>query len=500
MIIENIIQLEKDFPVTIIGTGPASCTLALKLEEKKIPTLLLEAGGFEKRNNDDKFIQNEISQDFYKGYKGGSQSYLGDLHEQRIRSFGGTSNLWTGLSRPLEEYIYEKWPIKKKDLDIYLEEASKILEVETSFNSDIKLNKNLKQVEYSYSRPSEYNLKKSNSSPVRFSDKYKNRILESKYIHLAINSPVLQINGNDKECSELIVNFKNIQKIIPIKKLIVGCGGYENARLLLWSREKTKTNFLKNLPIGNYFNVHPVWKSATGIMRMDQLDKIFDKKIKSPMYSGTYILSPTEYFLKQNKISNIVVRINRYNHHQKYMELLREILCVAPEYGKKIAQLGKKKIDCSHIFLTTVCEQEAIKENKITLSKNKFDKLGIPRIHMNFKLQNSVRKTMSTFLEEVGRFFINNDLGRIKIEEWLYDYDKDFSKYGQADNGCHHIGSTRMGIDAKESVVDKNLKVHNTDNLYVAGSSVFTSGGAANPTLTICQLSLKLANHLSKIL
>ena len=132
--------------------------------------------------------------------------------------------------------------------------------------------------------------------------------------------------------------------------------------------------------------------------------------------------------------------------------------------------------------------------------KNTFDKLGIPRIHMNFKLQNSVRKTMSTFLEEVGRFFINNDLGRIKIEEWLYDYDKDFSKYGQADNGCHHIGSTRMGIDAKESVVDKNLKVHNTDNLYVAGSSVFTSGGAANPTLTICQLSLKLANHLSKIL
>ena len=107
---------------------------------------------------------------------------------------------------------------------------------------------------------------------------------------------------------------------------------------------------------------------------------------------------------------------------------------------------------------------------------------------------------MTTFLEEVGKFFINNDLGRIKIEEWLYDYNKNFSKHGLADNGCHHIGSTRMGVDTRESVVDKNLKVHNTDNLFVAGSSVFTTGGAANPTLTICQLSLRLANHISKII
>ena len=140
-----------------------------------------------------------------------------------------------------------------------------------------------------------------------------------------------------------------------------------------------------------------------------------------------------------------------------------------------------------------------IEENKITLSKNEFDNFGIPRIHMEFKLQNSVRKTMTTFLEEVGKFFISNDLGRIKIEDWLYDYKKDFSKNGQADNGCHHIGSTRMGEDPNTSVVDRNLKVHNTENLFIAGSSVFTTGGAANPTLTICQLSLRLANHIAKI-
>ena len=151
MILKDISDLDKSFPITIIGTGPASATLALKLEENKIPCLLLEAGGFEKRDESDVFIPNNSSQDFYRGDKG-EKSYLGELHEQRIRSFGGTSNLWTGLSRPLEEYVFEKWPIKKKDLQIYYKEAAEILELETNFDSDVFLSDQIKQVEYEYSR------------------------------------------------------------------------------------------------------------------------------------------------------------------------------------------------------------------------------------------------------------------------------------------------------------------------------------------------------------
>lgn len=62
------------------------------------------------------------------------------------------------------------------------------------------------------------------------------------------------------------------------------------------------------------------------------------------------------------------------------------------------------------------------------------------------------------------------------------------------------MGGTIMGNDINKSVVDSNLKVHNISNLFVAGSSVFPTGGYANPTLTIIQLSLRLGDHLSKIL
>ncbi len=46
-------------------------------------------------------------------------------------------------------------------------------------------------------------------------------------------------------------------------------------------------------------------------------------------------------------------------------------------------------------------------------------------------------------------------------------------------------------------VVDENLKVHGIDNLYIAGSSIFSTGGACNPTMPIIQFCLRLSDHLT---
>ena len=46
------------------------------------------------------------------------------------------------------------------------------------------------------------------------------------------------------------------------------------------------------------------------------------------------------------------------------------------------------------------------------------------------------------------------------------------------------MGGTRMGTNYNNSVVDKNLKVHSTKNLFITGSSVFaTSGHDLRPVL-----------------
>ena len=55
-----------------------------------------------------------------------------------------------------------------------------------------------------------------------------------------------------------------------------------------------------------------------------------------------------------------------------------------------------------------------------------------------------------------------------------------------------------MHRDANMGVVGENCRVHGAANLYVAGSSVFPTGGTFNPTLTIVALALRLADHVKE--
>ena len=60
----------------------------------------------------------------------------------------------------------------------------------------------------------------------------------------------------------------------------------------------------------------------------------------------------------------------------------------------------------------------------------------------------------------------------------------------------HHMGTTRMHDDPRQGVVDRHCAVHGLANFYIAGSSVFPTGGRANPTITIVALAIRLADHL----
>ena len=98
-------------------------------------------------------------------------------------------------------------------------------------------------------------------------------------------------------------------------------------------------------------------------------------------------------------------------------------------------------------------------------------------------------------MEIVGAEFGRAGLGRVQIlfEEEGSDWPADLA------GGFHHMGTTRMSDDPKQGVVDRDCRVHGMSNLYVAGSSVFTTGGSSNPTMFIVALALRLADHLWEV-
>jgi choline dehydrogenase-like flavoprotein len=58
---------------------------------------------------------------------------------------------------------------------------------------------------------------------------------------------------------------------------------------------------------------------------------------------------------------------------------------------------------------------------------------------------------------------------------------------------AHEVGTLRLGAGG---VLDENLKFRAYANLYACDLSVFPTSPAANPTLTLAALALRLANHL----
>jgi choline dehydrogenase-like flavoprotein len=61
----------------------------------------------------------------------------------------------------------------------------------------------------------------------------------------------------------------------------------------------------------------------------------------------------------------------------------------------------------------------------------------------------------------------------------------------------HELGGARMGNDPKSSVVDRNCRTHDVENLYVVDGSVFPSASEKNPTLTMMALAARAADHIA---
>ena len=138
-------------------------------------------------------------------------------------------------------------------------------------------------------------------------------------------------------------------------------------------------------------------------------------------------------------------------------------------------------------------EEEALEKNKIVLDNSEIDMNGVPITNLYYNKSKKTLITAKKILEQMGNLFVEENLGRIAIKEEIENLD-DYESLGT----YHHMGGTRIGESSKNSVVNTNLKLHNSKNLFITGSSVFTTGGYANPTYTIVKLSLRLADELEK--
>jgi choline dehydrogenase-like flavoprotein len=157
------------------------------------------------------------------------------------------------------------------------------------------------------------------------------------------------------------------------------------------------------------------------------------------------------------------------------------------------------KTDGFKVFeLKTRIEQAPNPDSRITLSGDK-DALGMRRAQLHWELTPFEKYSTRTLYQLIGQQVGQAAVGRIRLMDYLWDpEDKTWPDF--TGGGWHHMGTTRMSDDPKTGVVDPNNKLHGVSNLYIAGASCFVTAGAPNPTLTITALSLRLSEHLKKVI
>src|SRR5690606_21421220 len=131
--------------------------------------------------------------------------------------------------------------------------------------------------------------------------------------------------------------------------------------------------------------------------------------------------------------------------------------------------------------------------SRVTLADER-DALGMRRLNVDWKYLPQDVKTV-----DVALALFKNELEQQNLACFDYDpatIEAEMTRYGAY--GGHHIGTARMGVGPADSVVDANCRLHEVDNLYVAGSAVFPTSSQANPTLTIVALALRLGEHLKQ--
>ncbi len=440
--------------------------------------ILVEAGGRHRTGESQAQFAGEVIGDHYY-----------DLSSARLRMFGGTSNHWGGYCIPLDYHDFEPhphfpdtgWPISRKDLDPYLDGACEVLEIPNSFEEEL-VTPSLRRTRFQF------------SPPVQFGQKYDEFCRSSDRVRVCLNSALIDLALDDHAIKSAVVKAADGREFsIEAECFVLCAGAIENSRLLLWINQKSGGRLVQeSRTLGRYWMEHP--HANVGEILLEAGPEFFHG---GPPFTRMASFSLTKQAQYDLSVLNADMLVEETAYHSSETKgLIADLLCYAPALGERLMGLFEKNLVCG-ARVRSHWEQEPRFENHVALDSTKSDDLGIPRVKLHWKKSEADRRTIVLTANEFARQIANSELGRVRLMEWLVDDDVPITPQ-KTMGAWHHMGGTRMSDSPDQGIVDRNLRVHGTRNLYVGGSSVFPSGGYANPTLTIVQLSLRLSDEIER--
>jgi choline dehydrogenase-like flavoprotein len=537
-----------DWPVAIVGGGPAGISLALDLEQRGVPSLMVEAGGTRIDAAGQQAFRAEAI----------SPADHGPVDRFRHRVLGGTSSVWGGRCIPFDPIDFEerpwlgaaRWPITFDEVARHYPAALAHCRAGAAhFSADAALPArrgggafDLVDDDLHVDRVERF------SEPTDFGRHYRAHLHRSRLITVLINAPVTRIvaSPDGRQVRGLIIAAPGGEgRFLPATTVVVACGALETARLLLASNVEKRCGLGNERDlVGRYYQSHLEGHIGALLVTPGAAARLDYDRDADGIYCRRY-LSLSADAQRRERLAGLLMRpthakVADPRHGQPVLSAMFLVKgMLLPEYARGMTStdqaearrlgsgaglhlrhignvvagapaltrfgmtwtrrrvLARRKLPS--VFLPDPAGRYALEINaeqcpdpdsRVTLGTQR-DALGQPRLVIDWRVNEADRMRVLRGVALADRALRRAGVARIDVP------DAHAAAAALTRVGGHHIGTARMGATPREGVVDGNGQAFDVAGLHVLGAATFPTSGFANPTLTIVALAVRLAEHLA---
>lgn len=530
------------YDVCIVGAGAAGLCLAERLLRDGLRVLVLEAGSWS---------DNPKLNDAYVGSADAPHPPTTEYRRQRI---GGTTHLWGGRCVPFDPIDLEQrdhvpnsgWPMAHHELAKHYPQAMDWCDAGAadfsvrSLTDSTPMFKGLELLQGTVNEHIErYSL------PTDFGRKFRRLIKSHPSLLVLSNARVIELQPaeNGQRLTQIHARCNRTQRVLTIQAAhyVLAAGGIETTRLLLAMR-RAYPHVCPQLDasLGRYYSCH--FDAIVGQMQFSEAaPRFFFERSRDGVYCRRK-LQLSANVQRQHQLLNAAFRLHfpayadpahrsgvlssiylaksvlpkehqailnhgRFNrgsipHH------LMNVVTDLPGVARFSAQwlfgmkLARRKLPYTLVApksglypLEFNSEQVPSEDNRIELRPNR-DQHALARVHVRWKLHDADIDSALRSFKLLQHHLNQSTSARLLLPD---DDTLRLQLASALPVGGHHMGTTRMGADAKSSVVNPQLRVHGMGNLHVCASSVMPTCSHANPTMALLALTSMLGARLSML-
>ena len=502
-------DLRVDADLCIVGTGMSGSSLLRELASLPLKIVVIEAG-------DANCVRATLEAEMI------GRAFA--LPRTRAVQLGGTINLWHGVCAPLDPIDFEVrpwiadsgWPISREQLDPFYARASSLLSIpEHEYFQEQKLppaaSDRLADIQVDETIVAR-KLFQVSAAPKKLRRMLEDDLQGSDRIQCFTNSCAVELltSESDRDVEQLkVITASQRTLTVRARSYVLCAGGLETPRLLLNSTGRNRTGVGNEQDlVGRYLADHPQGNLCQIQFRTPQRAALY-----SDLRLGETVIRTGLVFCDD------VQRRHAMPNHTFYLrpsfkrslcddtERIKRACCAVASGKPTMAELGlvikhpvvagrlfayKRTLKVKYRYADMFCQTDQVPnpDSRVQLSDTT-DSFGYRLARVNWAPTQQDFESMETTFRLLNQALAK---GPYQMVHRLQDLNWNACMTSAA----HHLGTARMGASPAKAVVDEKLQVFGKRNLFVCDASVFPTAGNANPSLTICALAIRLADHLKQ--